>query len=69
MLVARRRADGTLGRQFASVVALTIGLVMLGVFVVALLMFISPHDALVMAVLLLLAGGSPPTPPGCCRAT
>ena len=57
LLVARRRANGMLGRQFASVVALTIGLVMLGVFVVALLMFISPHDALVMAVLLLLAGG------------
>ena len=57
LLVRRRRANGTLGRQFASVVALTIGLVMLGVFVVALLMFISPHDALVMAVLLLLAGG------------
>jgi signal transduction histidine kinase len=56
LLVARRRANGMLGRQFASVVALTIGLVMLGVFVVALLMFISPHDALVMAVLLLLAG-------------
>ncbi|HYN52711.1 MAG TPA: histidine kinase dimerization/phospho-acceptor domain-containing protein, partial [Thermoleophilaceae bacterium] len=57
LLIGRRRATGTLGRQFASVVALTIGLVMLGVFVVALLMFISPHDALVMAVLLLLAGG------------
>ena len=57
LLVARRRAAGSLGRQFATAVALTVGLVMLGVFAVALLMFISGHDALVMAVLLLLAGG------------
>ena len=57
VLVARRRSGGTLGRQFASVAALAIGLVMTGVLVVALLMFISPHDALVMAVLLLFAGG------------
>jgi signal transduction histidine kinase len=57
LLVARRRAAGSLGRQFASAVALTIGLVTLGVFAVALLMFISSHDAVVMAMLLLLAGG------------
>jgi signal transduction histidine kinase len=57
VLVARRRATGSLGRQFASAVAVTVGLVTLGVGVVAALMFISPHDALVMAVLLLLAGG------------
>jgi signal transduction histidine kinase len=57
LLVARRRATGTLGRQFALVVALTIGMIMLGVFAVALLMFISGHDAVVMAMLLLLAGG------------
>jgi signal transduction histidine kinase len=57
LLVARRRATGSLGRQFASAVALTIGLVTLGVFAVALLMFISGHDAVVMAMLLLLAGG------------
>jgi signal transduction histidine kinase len=57
LLVARRRAAGSLGIQFASAVALTIGLVMLGVFAVALLMFISGHDAVVMAMLLLLAGG------------
>ncbi len=57
LLVARRRATGSLGRQFASAVAITVGLVTLGVGVVALLMFISGHDALVMAVLLLLAGG------------
>lgn len=57
VLVARRRTGGALGRQFASMTALAIGLVMTGVLVVALLMFISPHDALVMAVLLLFAGG------------
>ncbi len=57
VLVARRRATGSLGRQFASAVAVTVGLVTLGVGVVAALMFISPHDALVMAVLLVLAGG------------
>jgi signal transduction histidine kinase len=57
LLVARRRANGTLGRQFASVVALTIGMITAGVFAIALLMFISGHDAVVMAMLLLLAGG------------
>jgi signal transduction histidine kinase len=57
LLVARRRAGGSLGRQFAWAVALTIGLVTLGVFAVALLMFISGHDAVVMTMLLLLAGG------------
>jgi signal transduction histidine kinase len=56
--IVRRRAErGSLGRQFASAVAVTIGLVTLGVGVVALLMFISAHDALVMSMLLLLAGG------------
>jgi signal transduction histidine kinase len=57
LLVARRRATGSLGRQFASAVAVTIGLVTVGVFAVALLMFISGHDAVVMSMLLLLAGG------------
>ncbi|HZG49830.1 MAG TPA: HAMP domain-containing sensor histidine kinase [Thermoleophilaceae bacterium] len=57
LLLARRRRSESLGRQFASAVAITVGLVTLGVGVVALLMFISGHDALVMAVLLLLAGG------------
>ena len=57
LLVARRRAAGSLGRQFAGAVALTTGLVTLGVFSVALLMFISHHDAVVMTMLLLLAGG------------
>ncbi|MGH2763031.1 MAG: sensor histidine kinase [Thermoleophilaceae bacterium] len=57
LLVRRRPARGSLGRQFAAAVLLTVGLVTLGVGVVALLMFISSHDALVMAMLLLLAGG------------
>jgi signal transduction histidine kinase len=57
LLVARRRATGSLGRQFASAVAVTIGLVTVGVLAVALLMFISGHDAVVMSMLLLLAGG------------
>ena len=56
-IVRRRAESGSLGRQFASAVAVTIGLVTLGVGVVALLMFISAHDALVMSMLLLLAGG------------
>jgi signal transduction histidine kinase len=57
LLVRRRAARGSLGRQFASAVLVTVGLVTLGVGVVALLMFISGHDALVMGTLLLLAGG------------
>jgi signal transduction histidine kinase len=57
LLVDRRRAGGSLGRQFASAVALTVGLVTLGVFAVALLMFVSGHDAVVMTMLLLLGGG------------
>jgi signal transduction histidine kinase len=57
LLVARRRRRGSLGLQFASAVAVTIGLVTVGVFTVALLMFISGHDAVVMSMLLLLAGG------------
>jgi signal transduction histidine kinase len=57
LLVRRRRASGSLGRQFGWAVVFTIGLVTLGVAVVALLMFISGHDALVMTLLLVLAGG------------
>lgn len=57
LLVRRRQADGSLRRQFAAAVALTVGLITGGVGVVALLMFISGHDALVMGLLLLLAGG------------
>jgi signal transduction histidine kinase len=57
LLVARRRGGVSLGRQFALALGITIGLVTVGVFAVALLMFISGHDAVVMSMLLLLAGG------------
>jgi signal transduction histidine kinase len=57
LLVARRPRGDALGRQFAVAVAVTVGLVVVGVIAVALLMFISAHDALVMSLLLLLAGG------------
>ena len=57
LLVRRRAARGSLGRRFASAVLVTVGLVTLGLGVVALLMFISAHDALVMGMLLLLGGG------------
>jgi signal transduction histidine kinase len=57
LLVRRRRPDVSLARQFAIAVAVTVGLVTAGVVVVAQLMFISGHDALVMTLLVLLAGG------------
>ena len=56
-VLERRHGAGSLGRRFAFALGLTVTLVMLGVAVVALLMFISGHDALLMATLLLLAGG------------
>jgi signal transduction histidine kinase len=56
LLQRRRRFAGSLGRQLIVGVAVSIGLSTLGVGVIALLMFISPHDALAMAVLLLFAG-------------
>jgi signal transduction histidine kinase len=56
-LLRRRHSAGSLGGRFAFALGLTIALVILGVAIVALLMFISGHDALVMGTLLLLAGG------------
>jgi signal transduction histidine kinase len=56
-LVRRRPPAGSLARQFAVALAVTVSLVTAGVVVVALLMFISGHDALVMTLLVLLAGG------------
>jgi signal transduction histidine kinase len=56
-LVRRRPAEGSLARHFAFAVAVTVGMITAGVLVVALLMFISGHDALVMTLLVLLAGG------------
>jgi signal transduction histidine kinase len=57
LLARRRRLAGSLARQFTTGVGLTVGLVTLGVGAVALLMFISGHDAFTMALLLLFAGG------------
>jgi signal transduction histidine kinase len=56
VLRRRRRSAGSLSRQLIVGVGVSIGLSTLGVGVIALLMFISPHDALAMAVLLLFAG-------------
>jgi signal transduction histidine kinase len=57
LLARRRRHASSLARQLAAGVGVSIGLSTLGVVVIALLMFLSPHDALVMVVLLLFAGG------------
>ena len=56
LLLRRRRTSGSLAHQLAVGVAASIGLTTLGVGAIGLLMFISPHDALVMTVLLLFAG-------------
>jgi signal transduction histidine kinase len=56
-LVRRRRAAGSLARQLTAGVIVAVALVALGVGAVALLMFISGHDAFTMAVLLVFAGG------------
>jgi signal transduction histidine kinase len=55
-LAARRSAARSLARQFATGVGLTVGLITLGMAAIALLMFISAHDALLMALLLVFAG-------------
>jgi signal transduction histidine kinase len=55
-LKRRRRRAGSLARQLTAAVAVSIGLSTLGVAAISLLMFISPHDGLVMAVLLVFAG-------------
>jgi signal transduction histidine kinase len=57
VLARRRRLVGRLSRQFSAGIALAIGLVTLGIGGVALLMFVSPHDAFTMALLLVFAGG------------
>ncbi len=56
-LLARRRASaGGLTRQFLAGICIAVLLVMTGVGAIALLMFLSPHDAFVMGLLLVLAG-------------
>jgi signal transduction histidine kinase len=56
LLSRHRRSAGPLARQFARGVGVSVGLITLGVAMVGLLMFVSPHDALAMALLLLFAG-------------
>ena len=56
LLARRRAAVGNLSRQFAVGIGVTVLLVALGVGTVALLMFLSPHDAFLMVVLLVFAG-------------
>jgi len=57
LLARRRRVAGSLARQLTTGVAVAIGLITLGVGAIALLMFVSPHDASIMALLLVFAGG------------
>ena len=57
VLVARRAAAGPLSRQLAAGVGITVALVTLGVGAIAVLMFVSAHDAFVMGLLLVFAGG------------
>jgi signal transduction histidine kinase len=56
ILRVRRRRARSLARQLAAGVAVSVGLSTLGVGAIALLMYVSPHDGLMMAVLLLFAG-------------
>jgi signal transduction histidine kinase len=56
LLARRRRVAGSLTRQFTAGVGVSVGLITIGVGAVALLMFISGHDAFTMAVLLAFAG-------------
>jgi signal transduction histidine kinase len=57
LLAWRRRVAGSLARQLSIGVAIAIGLITLGVGAIGLLMFISAHDATMMALLLVFAGG------------
>jgi signal transduction histidine kinase len=56
LLARRRRMAGPLSRQFAVAVGLTVLLITLGLATVALLMFASRHDLLMMVLLLSFAG-------------
>jgi signal transduction histidine kinase len=55
-LAAHRARLGSLSRQFELGVVIAIGVALAGVGVVALLMFVSPHDALTAGLLLAFAG-------------
>jgi len=56
LLANRRSSAGKLSRQLIAGIGMTVVLVTIGVGGVALLMFISAHDALIMALLLVYAG-------------
>jgi signal transduction histidine kinase len=56
LLARRRRVAGSLSRQFTVAVGLTVGLVTVGLGVVALLMLLSNHDLLITGLLLAFAG-------------
>jgi signal transduction histidine kinase len=56
LLASRRHVAGSLPRQLTAGAVLTVALVSLGMGAVALLMFLSAHDALIMALLLVFAG-------------
>ncbi|MGI8944847.1 MAG: sensor histidine kinase [Thermoleophilaceae bacterium] len=56
VLARRRGSAGRLSRQLAAGIGMTVVLVAGGVGAVALLMFLSPHDAFTMALLLVFAG-------------
>ena len=56
LLARRRAAAGSLSRQFAAGTAVTVTLATIAVGAIALAMFISPHDAFLMVVLLGFAG-------------
>jgi signal transduction histidine kinase len=56
LLARRRRAAGSLSRQFTVAIALTVGLITVGLGVVALLMLLSNHDLLITGLLLAYAG-------------
>ena len=56
LLARRRRFAGSLARQFAGGVGLSVGLITLGIGAVAALMFVEAHDAATMAILLVFAG-------------
>lgn len=56
-LLTRRRARvGSLSRQFGMTIAISVGLALAGVAVVAGLMFVSTHDAVILMLLLVSAG-------------
>ncbi|HEX2087576.1 MAG TPA: HAMP domain-containing sensor histidine kinase [Solirubrobacteraceae bacterium] len=55
-LAAHRDRIGSLSRQFRAAILIAVGLALAGVVVVALLMFVSTHDALTAALLIGFAG-------------